>query len=56
MSATWDRTGIDRFVRTLHLRNPMSVRVYTCVLHRFQCFVVDRTERAVSSDTVRARW
>lgn len=54
MSATWDRTGIDRFVRTLHLRNPMSVRVYTCVLHRFQCFVVDRTERAVSSDTVRA--
>jgi integrase/recombinase XerD len=55
MSAKWDRQAIDRFIHTLHLRNRGSVKVYTCILHRFQHFVANLTDREPPSKaTVRA--
>jgi integrase/recombinase XerD len=55
MSAAWDQRVIGRFVQTLHLRNPRSVKVYTCILNRFQRFVVDHTDReSLGQDTIRA--
>ncbi len=55
MTATWNRSAIDRFLHTLPLRHPRSVKVYTCILGRFQGFVVDRTDREpLSQGTIRA--
>lgn len=55
MSAMWARNEIDGFLHTLHFRNPASVKVYTCILHRFQRFVANRTDREPpSKDTIRA--
>lgn len=52
-----DHSMIDRFVRTLPLRNPTSRRVYRCVLGHFQRFVVRHQADAatVAPDTIR-RW
>lgn len=55
MSAAWDQRVIGRFVQALHLRNPRSVKVYTCILNRFQRFVVDHTDHeSLGQDTIRA--
>jgi integrase len=53
MSATRGRTTVDRFVHTLQLRNPRSVKVYTCILNRFERFAAAVPE-PLSEDTIRA--
>ena len=50
----WDRQQIDAFLQTLHLRHPTSVRVYRCILQRFQRFVATRADDTPSQDTTRA--
>lgn len=57
MTTLGDRCVIDRFIRTLPLRNPTSRRVYRCILGHFQRFVVGHQAdpAMVSPDTVR-RW
>jgi integrase/recombinase XerD len=53
MSAARDRTTVDRFVQTLQLRNPRSVKVYRCILNRFQRFAAALPE-PFSENTIRA--
>jgi integrase/recombinase XerD len=56
MSAKWDRQAIDRFIHTLHLRNRTSVKVYTCILHGFQHFVANLTDREPPSKATIRAW
>jgi integrase len=55
MNAVWDRRQVDRFVHTMHLRHPGSVKVYTCILQRFHRFVGNHaTGEPPSQATIRA--
>lgn len=56
MNAVCDRRQIDRFVHTLHFRNPASAKVYTCILQRFQRFVANRTDREPPSKATIRAW
>lgn len=53
MSTTGNRTTVDRFVHTLQLRNSRSVKVYRCILNRFQRFAAALPDPH-SEDTIRA--
>jgi integrase len=56
MTAMWDRTQIDRFLHTRHFRHPGSIRVYTCILQRFQRFVANRQDREPPSQATIRAW
>lgn len=56
MSAKWDGQAVDRFLQTLNLRNRGSVKVYTCILRRFQGFVANRTDRESPSKATICAW
>jgi integrase len=47
---------IDRFIRTLPLRNPESVTVFRCILRHFQRFVVDESDHSLVSRDIIRRW
>lgn len=54
MSAINEYRAITRFVQSLPLRHPGSVKVYTCILRRFQRFLHDRANgELVSPESIR---
>jgi integrase len=51
-----DRTIIRRFIQKLCLRNPMTFKVYACILNGFQRFVVDRSGSEPPSIATMRAW